>query len=696
MVSPLTLVGGIAVAQEPAAPVAEPSGVEEITVTAERRRTSLQKTPIAVSAFTAKALEDRSIKDVQDLAQTAPGLNFNKVSNFVQLSIRGISLEQINLGGEPGVALHQDGVYLARPFVADALFSDLERVEVLRGPQGTLYGRNATGGSVNLISNEPTDEASARLGLTVGNYSRIRVDAMANGRLAEGVDARASFVFDKRDGYIENLVDGSDLDDSKVGSGRASVKFRLSPDATFLVTADYAKEDDTGPVFDVGRITGTAPALGGRYDDDPRTIYLDGPASNKRTNWGLLGRLVWEFEGATLTSLTAYRESEFHLQSDLDGTDFFLVNEDLNEKGKQFSQEIQLASNGTGPFQWLAGVYAFTEDGTLGYDFPIPLLGATIMFDATQDTTAFAAFGQATYAFDERFSITAGLRYSYEKKKGHTDMVFIVPSSVDVRDDWSALTPRLALNFQVTPNNLLYASVARGFKAGGINTGSVQEAAYDPEYIWSYEVGSKNRFWDGRFQLNLAAFFYKYTDLQVNQFAVGRTFITNAASAEGKGLEAEFVLKPFEGFTLDGTLTLLDTEFTDFTTLDTFRPTLGLLNLSGNELPRAPNFMLSLGAQYAFSLADGSTLTVRADYSHKDDYYYTPFNTEYARADAIDLLNARISYESADGAWQAAVFGRNLTDEVYTQTITVSGINAGTIELYAPPFTWGVEVRRFF
>jgi iron complex outermembrane receptor protein len=162
------------------------------------------------------------------------------------------------------------------------------------------------------------------------------------------------------------------------------------------------------------------------------------------------------------------------------------------------------------------------------------------------------------------------------------------------------------------------------------------------------------------------------------------------------GLEAEFVLKPSEGFTIDGTLTLLDTEFTDFTTLDTFRPALGLIDLSGNELPRAPNFMLSLGAQYVFSLSDGSTVTVRADYSHKDDYYYTPFNTDYARADATDLLNARIAYESADGAWQAAVFGRNLTDEVYTQTITVSGINAGTIELYAPPLTWGVELRRYF
>lgn len=694
--SALACLAPIAAAAQTASGPTGSTQVEEIIVTAQKREESLQRTPIAITAYSEKALAARTVTDVQGLAQAGPGLSYNKVSNFVQLSVRGISLEQINLGGEPGVALHQDGVYLARPFVGDATFSDLARVEVLRGPQGTLYGRNATGGSVNLISNEPSADALGRVSVTVGNYDRVRVEALANGPLGDRIQARVSLVHDERDGYIRDLKQGRRVDDQDVWSGRAAVGIDVSSDVRLVITGDYAREDDAGPIFDVGSIPGTAPALGGRVTASKRTLFLDGPAENDVKNGGVTGRLTWKLPGVTVTSISGWRDSRFRLQSDLDGTDFFLINEDLREDAEQWSQELQFASSGDGRLQWLAGVYAFTETGHLDYRFPFPIAQTTITFRARQKTNAYAAYGQASYAFTDKLKATVGLRYSHDKKTGHTDRVLFVPSSADMHGSWSAWTPKFALEYRLDDDRLLYASVARGFKAGGLNTASLQTAPYDPEYVWSGEVGSKNRLADGRLQLNVSAFTYKYTDLQVNQFAVGQTFITNAASAKGHGLEVEAIGKPTAALTLDGSLTVLDATFDKFVTGDSFRPSLGQLDLSGNRLPRAPKFTATLGAQYDWRLDDGGLITLRGDYAHRSAVFFTPFNTSYARSPATDVFNARLAYTSPQGGWQAAVFGRNLSNELTIQTITVSGINNGTIELYGPHRTYGVELRRGF
>jgi len=679
-----------------AAPEAAPTAtVQEIVVTAEKRETSLEKTPLAISAFTTQALAVRTIQDVLDLSQAAPGLSYNKNSNFVQLAIRGISLEQINLGGEPGVALYQDGVYLARPYVGDATFNDLARVEVLRGPQGTLYGRNATGGSVNLITNEPRDAFEAEAGVTVGNYARVRVEGLLNGVLAEGVDARASFVFDRHDGYTLNLQNGRRVDDGRTGSGRAALAWRPTDKIRFVLSADYNHENDSGPVFHVGQIGGTAPALGGKTTNDPRTIYIDGPAADHTTQWGVSGKLTWDLPVGTLTSITAYRDSSFHLQSDLDGTNFDLVDEDLAETAHQYSEELQLASQSGGKLTWIVGAYVFRESGSLNYAFPIPLLGTTISFLAHQDTTAVAGYGQGTYAITPKLSVTVGLRYSYEEKSGETHEVVFVPGAIALSGHWSAPTPKFLLQYQATDDNMAYVSVSRGFKAGGINTGSLQTAPYNPEYVWNEEIGTKNRFFDGRLQVNLDAFIYQYSDLQVNQFAIGQTFITNAASADGKGIEGDFIGKLGAGFTLDGSLSLLDAHFSNFMATDSFVPALGVQNLKGNQLPLSPRVTASIGLQYDLVTSAG-VVTLRGDWAHKGDEFFTPFNESYAHAPATDLINARLSLRTRTGGWEVALYGRNLTDATTIEATTVSGINAGTLVLYGPPRTFGVELKKRF
>ncbi|MEQ8861512.1 MAG: TonB-dependent receptor [Pseudomonadales bacterium] len=681
---------------------AEPSAydggvIEEVIVTAERRESSLQKTPVAISVFDEGFLKESSVRSIQDVAPYSPGLNYTQVSNFAQLNMRGIGLEQINLGGEPGVAFHIDGVYVARPFVNDAVFLDLARVEVLRGPQGTLYGRNATGGSVNLISNQPSDSFESEFSVLLGNYDRVRVTAAASGPLGRPeVRGRLSVVSDERDGYLDNLVDGEKLEDAQSRSVRGELDFDLSDSLTLAIAGDYMEQDDKGPMFRPGDIPGTAAALGGQLSNDPWKVYVDGPRDQEIDASGLSAKLAWDREEFTLTSLTAYRRSSFDLNSDLDGTDFFLVNEDLHEDATQYSQEFQIVSAGDDRLQWLLGAYFFHEDADLDYIFPIPLLGTTIRFVSEQETTAYALFGQASFEVTDRLTLTAGLRYSDDKKEGSTEQTFFVVGNTEVDDSWQAWTPRFVADYQLTETSLIYLSIARGFKAGGINTGSLQQAAYDPEYIWNYEIGLKSRYFNDRLQTNVAAFYYNYDDLQVLQFAVGQTFIENAADAKGQGIEVEATALFGPHMSVIAGLAYLDTEFTEYQALDTFRPQLGVLDLDGNHLPRAPEFTASVVAQYDQPLRSGALLTARLEYQYQDDFYFTSFNTDYAEGGGADLVNARIAFTSPGQQWEIAAYGKNLTDEEYELATTVSGINAGTLELYGAPRTYGLEARFRF
>ena len=680
-----------------AAAGSEPGVIEEVIVTAERRESTLLQTPVALSVFNEEFLDQSTVRSIQDVAPYSPGFSYTQVSNFPQLNMRGIGLEQINMGGEPGVAFHVDGVYQARPYVNEAVFVDLARVEVLRGPQGTLYGRNATGGSVNLIANAPASEPEGQVGLLFGNHNRVRASAVASGPLGNATRrGRFSVVSDQRDGYLDNELNGSDVEDAQSVSVRGALEFDLASNLMLQIAADHMVTDDTGPLFRVGDIGGTAPALGGRVADDPWKIFADGPSDHHIRSSGGSVRLEWALEGMTVMSLSAFRRSSFDLRSDLDGTDFTLVNEDLHEDASQFSQELQLASANDAGLRWLVGAYFFHEDADLDYAFDIPILGTQILFLSEQETTAYALFGELSIDLSDRLTLTAGLRFSNDDKDGSTQQTFFVVGNVDVDDSWKAWTPRIVLDFTVTDDTFLYASAARGFKAGGINTGSLQASAYDPEFIWNYELGVKSRAFGNRLQTNVAAFYYEYDDLQVNQFDVGQTFIENAAQATGRGLEVEATALFGTRLSVNLGMAYLDTEFTDYLALDTFRPALGVLDLDGNSLPRAPEFSASLVVQYDVPLASGATISNRLEYLLQDDVYFTGFNTSFAEGGGYDLLNARIAYGAVSGRWEVAVFGKNLTDEAYEIAATVSGINAGTLELFGAPRTYGLEMRYRF
>jgi iron complex outermembrane receptor protein len=690
-------------------------GVEIVVVTAERREESVQKTPVAITALSSDFLERTNTETLEDVAKLAPNLTFNRTSNFVQLTIRGIGLSQYNLGGEPGVAVYVDGVYLARPFALDSVLDDLARVEVVRGPQGTLYGRNATGGAINLISNAPTDSFEGHVGLTVGDYGRIEVEGVLSGPLndAGSIRGRLSVVGDHHNGYTANLANGEHVQDFGEYSARGQIAADLASNVTLTVGADFTREDDSGPVFKPGTITpfplpgaipgtvfpmGFAPVFGGHVSADPWKVYLEGPQDYKFEASGASAKLVWQFDGATLTALGAYRNTLFHLLGDLDGTDAPLIlNEDLRESANALSGELQLASSTEGPFQWILGGFAYRENGFLNYLFHVGLFGTDLHDIAAQKTTSYAVFGEASYNITEALKVTAGVRYSNDDKSlDESRELFGVTGFNSTGKSWGAFTPKFVVSYDLDPDKMLYVSATRGFKSGGFNVGALQHAPYNPEYVWSYEAGFKSVWLDGLLRANLDVFHYDYSNLQVTQYAVGKTSITNAATAKANGVEGEFTAIPVDNLTLNATVAYLDATFDKFSELDTLRPLLGVLDLHGNSLPRAPKWQTDLGAQYDFPLGNGDVLSARYDFSWWSKAYYTEFNTGYASTPGYTISNARIAYEAGDGRWQVAVYGKNLFDQAVLTNVTVSAVNGGTLISYGAPRTFGVQLKYNF
>jgi iron complex outermembrane recepter protein len=406
---------------------------------------------------------------------------------------------------------------------------------------------------------------------------------------------------------------------------------------------------------------------------------------------------VWDMGWATLTSLTAYRSTRFRLLGDLDGTDIFFLNENLAESAQQTSQEVQLASKEGGPLTWIVGAFAYHENGYLDYLFDVALFGGTLHDLATQRTTSYAGFGEATYDITDALKATVGLRYSIDEKSlNESSTLLTVTGYNTVNASWGAFTPKFLLSYDLDPDKMLYISATRGFKSGGFDIGALQKFAYNPEYVWSYEAGLKSRWLDGRLQANLDAFYYDYTNLQVTQYAVGETIITNAASAKADGVEAEITAIPIDNLTLNMSLGYMDATFTNFNEVDTLRPLLGVLDLDGNTLPRAPKLKTELGAEYDWPLRNGDMLGARYDYSYQSKLYFTEFNTPYASSGSYSLSNARIAYTTGDGHWEIAAFGKNLFNKAVLTNVTVSAVNGGTIESYGDPRIYGVQVKYNF
>ena len=688
---------------------------ETVVVTAQRREQSLQDVPVAVSAFTAEQLKNSSIETIQDLALRTPGLTVGAVdpiqNNF---SLRGIGTAagiSQNAGGDGSVVVFVDGVYAGRGGTPDLDVLDLERVEVLRGPQGTLFGKNAIGGLIQFVSRKPSDTPSFFAEGTVGNFSRYNVTLRGNVPLSDKVFLSGGLAHKQRDGFEFNETTGNDVNDQDVTTARIAARFLPSENLDIVFRADGTWQDQAGNPRDNNcdaAFNGGVHCVG--VNPDPRVVnaYIDGQIFRQINS--LSGELNWTTDFGTLTSLTALRDVKYKFRTpffsnpinpptQIESTDFG------REEATQFSQELRFAFEAMNDrLQGQVGLYYLDEDidrlqGQI-QDFPVPAQQGIAIYPQSVNAKSFAVFGQFDYAVTDTLTATVGARMTWEEKEGRfAGMKVSGPGlppplgsldgyDVQASESWDALTPRFALNWQASDTVMLYASAAKGYKSGGFQglsgTAAGASTPYDPEFAWGYELGAKTEWLNRRLTLNAALFKTDYEDLQISQLVpLCCVVVSNAAKAEIQGFEVEFVGRLTDNLRLDGSYSWLDTEFVEYQIPGT--------DYTGNELPRSPSGKYNIGAQYEAPIGD-FRLLARVDYSWVDDAFFEASNVAAQLWPEHDNLDARLAVTLPDDRWQVSLWGKNLTDELVPTYVTYFGPFRQTLVPYSPPRTYGLSL----
>jgi iron complex outermembrane receptor protein len=713
---------------------ARSGGLEEIIVTAQKRVESAQDVPIALSVFSASDLRAANIRRIEEIVLRTPNFTMMRVNvGEPQFYIRGVGSNSDSAAGDPTVGVFQDEIYVGR--ISGAAFDvfDMQRVEVLRGPQGTLFGRNTSGGAVNFVPNRPEQESFASAELSLGNYDYIEGRAVLNGGITDSLAGRLAVSHREHSGYSENITTGADLDDEDNWSARGQLLFAPNDTTRLLLGYDFVKDDNAGsarvpyPVFDTGQVgaaNNVALAALRRIwpvGSDVRKAYSVPESFQERDIDGLTVRFESDASYGSWTVLGGWRKVALSWYEDLDGlkpygpptTGWVLQNRDIaDEDAEQYSLETRLASPADSRVRWVAGLYYFTEEVNRNETFKtqfslLPAAGGDVTFIQDVDSSTYAAFGQLTYPFTDALSVTAGLRYSNDEKDAHqvarnnvpTDTTPGIPLfpgqpyDIQADDSWGSTTGKLAIDYRLGGGHLLYASASKGFKSGiypsqSNNTPLAPAGeATPPEEVWSYEAGAKTEWFDNTLRVNLAVFYMDYTDLQLFRLDPQLRLVTFTEDTTNKGAELEILAAPAEGLETGLNVAYLNAEVD------------GGAN-DGAQLPRAPEYSFGGFAQYQWPFANGN-MAVRADFKWTDDYRTEiAYNTGNAAADAANaritevqsfaLLDARMSYAPGDGNLEFSLWGKNLTDETYpTHIIPFLG---NGFSIFAPPRTYGVSV----
>ncbi len=689
--------------------------IDAIVVTAQKREENLQDIPLSVTAISGDTLKSMSALSYEDIAPMVPGFSMTSYNpTQPQFFIRGVGSTGTTAGEDTSVGVFVDDVYAGRAGIQSGRFLDVERVEVLRGPQGTLYGRNVAGGAINVISKKPGSEAEGYVEGTYGRFDRTEIRGAIGGPIAGKTQARLAVGYDARDGYITNATTGSDnLREYDNLTARGHLLFDLSYNTQLLLSADYFNGNEVGPASREAIVT-TVPVLAGGIPGIPlntpspsiRTTELPVDGDNEREFYGASARLDIETAIGTFTSITAFRTSDYNIFEDVSSYGLPILGQD--ESADQWTQELRLTSTGS-LLEWTAGAYFLAEDidrvDITQVSGPVP--GETLFLDRAEysqhaETSSYAVFGQATYPVFDRLDITLGARYTVDEKdfamdaSGVSTFFRVLPEgpfSVDTDESFNEFTGKLSAAYRFSQDDLAYLSFSQGYKSGGFNGVSTTFddaiVPFEPETADTFEIGLRSEWLDNRLRLNLAVFYTDYQDLQVFQIRdVGSLIISNAASAEIRGFEVESILSPFDGLNLGFTYAYLDTEYKEFISAD------GSEDLSGNNLTRSPENSFSLSTEYIMALGAAGELRFRADYSYRDKLYIQPENRPLDTIDSYALLNARITYETNSNV-SVSLFGKNLTDEEYMvhtfDADTILRNNIGSA-VYADPRTWGITV----
>ncbi len=700
-------------------------GLEEIVVTAQRRQESLQDVPISVVALSAEALADRGILDTQALPEIVPSVQYVSSGPSSIFFVRGVGNSNAGVGEEGANAFYVDGVYMPDLFQAAMKFNNIERVEVLKGPQGTLFGRNSSGGLVHMITREPGQETVADFKVGYANYDTTTTQAYLAGPLADTLAADIAIsTSNQSDGWGKNLTTGSDVGKSWHWGVRSKAVWTPTDTAKLTFAGEYTKlSDDTFNLRHIAQgALGLSPQPGVLPPVEPPpgdgfNTTTDYPNHTKMRLYG--GSLTAEFDldWATLTSISALRDMANDSAVDPDNGPYPLIGISLDIETSSYQQEFRLASSETEPLSWQGGVFYLHSTAQVDPQVTegLILLGQSGgMVAGTNDfvkqtTESIASFGEITYALTPSTRVTTGLRYTHDKSSLSGVQVPIPgpaapgPLPENTRRDSTTdkeMTYRLALRQEITENINIYASYNRGFKSGLYSLNAYPWNPVKPQTIDAFEVGLKSTLLDNRLRLNLAAFHYQIDDYQVRAVTgFGQQTLLNAASVDVDGFEIEFEAVPLDGLSLFGSATYLKSEFASFPNAPTVAPNPpfvgGGANLvasaKGNDTPLAPRFAGSLGGSYTMPAGPAGEVRLSANYSYNDGYYFEPDNR--MKQPSYSLVNASVAY-NAYRNWGVELWGRNLTDKRHY--IQKSGSALGDTAVRAAPRTYGINLSYSF
>lgn len=730
-----SLAGAPALAQS-VEPVASPQSdvpddEAEIVVTAQRRESSLQNVAATLAVVTGAELTRSGVNDSQNLQNLVPGLVVaREIGMSNQLFIRGVGNNLLGISSGNSVATYIDGVYIPNSNQSFQVFNDVERVEVLKGPQAVLYGRNATGGALLITSRAPSDTFEGSGDISYGNYNTILARGSVSGPLAGDVlTARVSGQYGKRDAYGINLFSGRGQDFEKSWAIKGAIKYEPSTSFSVTVGADYSRLI-TGDFAKSTNITSwayvaTSPS---QYTPDPRARYTNIDSYQPSRDRGVHGTVVADVGIGKLTSVTSYRKYEvgpYFADSDgvaqnLSLAPGFQVYFNGNFIGsKQFYHETFLATPSDKPFRATVGGNYFNEDAI---DKSRPFQGAFNYNDRALKAHAWSVYADLSYDVVPRLTLNAGARYSYEKKRYAQTKVLAnaagqptgFGATVANADSWNSFTPKFSLEYRPQDGVLLYASATKGFKSGGFNETDPTNS-FNPETIWGYEVGIKSRP-TSDLTANFSAFYYDYKDLQVQQiiFPSYIRLIKNASSAAIYGAEAELTYRPSRGLKFGANLAYLHGEYGDLNlcvdALGACTITVGgatvlnpatNLNLKGNTIARAPTLSTLFSADYKADLGNGA-ISIHGEATYRSRTYFSPYQLDIQSSSPYWLANSSIRYDLPGDRVSVSAYVQNIFDKVYFTHVATVARFLGPIDglpqyvHYGAPRTYGVRLGVTF
>lgn len=706
--------------------------IEEVVVTAQKREQDLQDTPIAIAAFNKQAIEDQKVSDITDVTATTPNVQIAPSpggSTGATVAIRGAASINPAVTWEPSVGIYVDGVFVAKNVGGLFDVAELERVEVLRGPQGTLYGKNTTGGAINLITRKPAEEFGGHIKLGAGNYGYTELGATVDsGRVGDMARFMVSYKKRDRDGFYDNnvqpLPNGEPLDytvdefkklDSQ--AGLVSGVFDLSDTVELSYTYDWAERDNTVAYGQPEDLQANGELPKPEREDEGN---LNGAGFDTSESSGHNLQITWDIsDSLVFKSITSHRKMEFHDLNDYDGTPYTGFHAERDVDHKQSSQEFQLIGE-TNSISYVVGLYYFTDEANARNPYTYGPTPATVIRNFYgAESHSYAVFGQADWYISPSWTLTVGGRYTQEKKDAyvnHPDTAFSpvppfspIPSySSEADETWNKFSPMAVLSYGVNENVTTYAKISQGWRAGGFN-GEAASAAlatepYDEETTLSYELGMKAKWFENRLQTNVAIFQNDIDDMQLSayDFTTGYSKIENAGKARVRGFELETLLAISYGLTAFFNYGYLDGEYRELT-----NPVFGDVNpITGNRykdesvFAYTPKNKASVGLEYVGDVGFAE-IRVRGDYSYVDeqDFFRDVGSAAVTHSDDYTLFNARVALVNIGlGGVQTldlALWGKNLTDEEYRLNGIPAGATTG-LNYYGDPRTYGLDVTYNF